>query len=122
MLSNGRSGPPPAPLWTKPPKTNCLDVAFSGRRVVFSGPFRARLALTLTDAAARDRWDDEHREAVAADFLLGWDDLEEQSNGLRALVVTAVAPFPSPGVVVYIGKPLDDGETIEVRAVAHHSL
>ena len=28
-------------------------------------PFRARLALTLTDAADRDRWDDEHREAVA---------------------------------------------------------
>jgi hypothetical protein len=97
-------------------------VAFVERRVVFSGPFRARLALTLTDATDRDRWDDEHREAVAADFLLSWDDLEEQSNELRALVVTAAAPFEQPGVVVYLAKPLDDGETIEVRAVAHHTL
>ncbi len=48
------------------------DMAFSGSRVVFSGPFRARLALALTDAANRDRWDDEHLEAVAADFLLRW--------------------------------------------------
>ncbi|MEZ5407708.1 MAG: hypothetical protein R2761_06770 [Acidimicrobiales bacterium] len=97
-------------------------MAFSGSRVVFSGPFRARLALTLTNAADRDRWDDEHLEAVAADFLLGWDDLDEQPNGLRALVVTAAAPFPAPGVVVYLGKSLDDGETIEVRAVACHEL
>jgi hypothetical protein len=97
-------------------------VAFSGHRVVFSVPFRARLALVLTDATSRDKWDDEHREAVAADFLLGWDDLDEQPNGLRALVVTAAAPFPAPGVVVYLGKPLDDGETIEVRAVAYHEL
>lgn len=97
-------------------------MAFAGRRVVFSGPFRARLALTLTDAADRDRWDDEHREAVGADFLLSWDDLEEQSNGLRALVVTAAAPFAQPGVVVYLAKPMDDGETIEVRAVAYHML
>jgi hypothetical protein len=80
------------------------------------------LALTLTDVADRDRWDNEHREAVAADLLLSWDDLEEQSNGLRALVVTAAAPFARPGVVVYLAKPLDDGETIEVRAVAHHML
>lgn len=71
-------------------------MAFTGRRVVFSGPFRARLALTLTDAADRDRWDDEHREAVAADFLVIWDDLEEQPNGFRTLVVTAAAPFPNP--------------------------
>ena len=97
-------------------------MAFSGRRVVFPGLFRARLALTLTDAADRDSWDDGHREAVAADFLLSRDDLDEQPNGLRALVVTAAAPFPAPGVVVYLGKPLDDGETIEVRAVAHHML
>lgn len=97
-------------------------MAFAGRRVVFSGPFRARLALTLTDAADRDSWDDGHREAVAADFLLSWDVLEEQPNGLRALVVTAAAPFAEPGVVVYLAKPFDDGETIEVRAVAHHML
>ena len=80
------------------------------------------MALTLTDAADRDRWDDEHRESVAADFIDSWDDLDEQSKGLRALVVTAAAPFPAPGVVVYLGKPLEDGETIEVRAVAHHML
>jgi hypothetical protein len=80
------------------------------------------LALILTSAAGRNRWDDEHREAVAADLLVGWDDLDEQSNELRALVVTAAAPFPAPGVVVYLGKPLDDGQTIEVRAVAHHML
>lgn len=97
-------------------------MTFGGRRVIFSGPFRARLALILTDAADRDSCDDEHREAVAADLLLGWGDLDEQPNGLRALVVTAAAPFPAPGVVVYLGKPLDDGETIEVRAVAHHKL
>ena len=93
-------------------------MTFVGRRVVFSGPFRARLALTLTDAADRDRWDEDHREAVAADFLDSWDDLGEQADGLRALVVTSAAPFPAPGVVVYVGKPLEDGETIEVRGVA----
>lgn len=95
---------------------------FSGRKVVFTGPFRARLALVLTDSSDRNRWDDEHREAVAADFLVSWDDLDEQSNGFRTLVVTAAAPFPSPGVVVYLGKLSGDGETIEVRAVAHHLL
>ena len=84
--------------------------------------FRARLALALTDSVDRDMWDDEHREEVAADFLVSWDDPDEQLNGLRALVVTAAAPFPIPGVVVSLGKPSDDGETIEVRAVAHHLL
>jgi len=80
------------------------------------------LALTLTDGADRDRWDVEHREAVAADFINSWDYLAEQSEGLRTPVVTAAAPFPAPGVVVYLGKLLEDGETIEVRAVAHHML
>jgi len=97
-------------------------VAPTSRSVVFSGPFRARLALTLTNVADRNKWDDEHREAVAADFIVSWDDLDEEPDGLRALVVTAAAPFPTPGVVVYLGKLLHDSETIEVRAIAHHLL
>lgn len=97
-------------------------MAPSDRTVVFSGPFRARLALTLTSVTDRIRWDDEHREAVAADFILSWDDLDEASDGLRALVVTAAPPFPTPGVVVYLGRLLANNETIEVRAIAHHTL
>lgn len=56
-------------------------MARSDRSVVFSGPFRARLALTLTNVGDWKEWDDEHREAVAADFILSWDHLGDESDG-----------------------------------------
>lgn len=95
-------------------------------RYLYLPVFDSRLALVLTDPARRYQW---HRSGLPEDIgvtlITYWDGLPPvpgKDDRWRRLVVTAEPPFDAPGVILVDARSSDDGQLIEIRAIAHVNL